>query len=29
MYATERVWCPDASFEKCLEHLNPIKADLW
>ena len=23
MYATERVWCPDASFEKCLEHLNP------
>ena len=23
MYATEGVWCPVASFEKCLEHLNP------
>ena len=23
MYAIEVVWCPVASFEKCLEHLNP------
>ena len=23
MYVTEGVWCPVASFEKCLEHLNP------
>ena len=23
MYATEGVWCPVASFEKCLQHLHP------
>ena len=23
MHATEGVWCPVASFEKCLQHLNP------
>ena len=23
MYATEGVWCPIASFEKYLQHLNP------
>ena len=28
MYATEGVWCPIASFEKYLQHLNPKKAFL-